>query len=199
MYSIASLLDPSADEIVRALWERFEEHCGLTGIKITPLPHFSWLGAEAYHLDAVEPLLTEQAAKMKPFTVQTAGLGMFTGPRPVVYIALVKNETLLDVHKALWESLRPHAEIPNGFYDPNRWMPHITLAFREIDPERLGCAVADIAFQKVDFKFTVDHFAVIYQANGNAGLHSRIAFGNGAVLEGGNSENSGIASRFTKR
>lgn len=193
MYSIASLLDPASDQTVHALWERFEEHCGLTGIKLAPLPHFSWQGADAYHLDEVEKLLSEQAGKMEPFIVQAAGLGMFTGPRPVIYIALVKNETLLRVHKMLWDCLRPHAQTPNGYYDPNRWMPHITLAFREIDPDRLGCAIADIAFRKVEFKITVDHFAVIYQENGSSGLHSQIVFGNGTLLEGGTSESSSIS------
>lgn len=199
MYSIASLLDPAADQTVRALWERFEEHCGLTGIKITPMPHFSWMGAEAYQLNAVENLLAEKAAKMQPFSVQAAGLGMFTGARPVIYIAVVKNKTLLMAHSELWEALKPYATIPNGYYDPNRWMPHITLAFRELDPERLGCAIADMAFNKVEFKITVDHFAIIYQANGNAGLHSRFAFGEGNLIEGEKHENTGIASGFTKR
>jgi hypothetical protein len=97
----------------------------------------------------------------------------------------------------LWERIRPHALAPNGYYHPSRWMPHITLAFHEADPDRLGCAVEDIAFQRIEFKIVVDHFAVIYQSEGKAGLHSRSPFGTYPSFERGNSEfpdfSSGLA------
>jgi 2'-5' RNA ligase len=188
MYAIASLLDPISDKIVRDLWNRFEFNCGLTGIKITPLPHFSWMGAEEYQLGLVEGILEEEARRLNPFTVRAVGLGMFTGVRPVVYISLVKNEIMLRTNTLLWERLRPYTFGPNGYYHPTRWMPHITLAFHEADPDRLGCAVEDIAFQRIEFEIVVDHFAIIYQTEGNAGLHSQTAFGVTNSLERGNSE-----------
>jgi 2'-5' RNA ligase len=177
MYAIASLLDPTADMNVRMLWERFEEHCGLSGIRTVPLPHFSWQGADSYQFEPVEEALEALAKETEPFTVTCSGLGIFTGAQPVVYLALVKDKTLLDVHNQLWERIRPFAIAPNMYYDPQHWVPHITLAFKEVEPERLGCAVADIAFQRIRLTIQVDHFALIYQSTGqSSGLHSRFGF-----------------------
>lgn len=194
MYAVASLLDPVSDQLVRDLWNRFEFNCGLTGIKISPLPHFSWMAAEGYQLGPVERILEEEARRLPPFIVRAVGLGMFTGVRPVVYISLVKDETLLRMNMLLWERLRPYAKGLNGYYHPSRWMPHITLAFHEVDPDRLACAVEDIAFQRIDFQILVDHFAVIYQTEGNEGLHSRSPFGVDWTFERGSSEYPDLSS-----
>jgi 2'-5' RNA ligase len=177
MYAIASLLDLRSEQIVKELWERFEENCGLVGVKVAPLPHFSWQGADSYQMEPVEETLAEISAQLMPFHVRTAGLGIFTGPLPVVYIPLVKDEQLLNIHKMLWERLRPYAVVPNPYYDPSHWMPHITLAIRELEPERLACAVADIARLRIEFDIVVDHTAIIYQTGGKAGMKSTFKFG----------------------
>lgn len=179
MYAIVSLLDEVSDQFVRQVWSRFEAACGLTGVQMAPLPHFSWQGAEFYQLEQAEQALAAQARQMQPFTVRADGLGVFTGPQPVIYIALVKGEALLKAHQSLWECLSPYTVNPNIYYQPARWIPHITLALHEADAGKLGCAIADVAFQKVEFQFQVDHFAVLYQAEGQAGLHRRFPFGAG--------------------
>ena len=179
MYAIATLLIPPAEQAVRSLWTRFEETCGLAGVRVMPLPHFSWVGADTYQEGPIEQALEQLARCTSPFVVHTAGLGIFTGPQPVVYISLVKDEPLLNLHKLLWEQTLPCAVAPNMYYHPSRWVPHITLALREGDPARLGCAVSDIAFQRIDLEIVVDHFSVIYLNDGNAGQQSRFSFGTG--------------------
>lgn len=176
MYAIASLLDPESDAIVRRLWQRFEEHCGLLGIRNTPIPHFSWQGADRYQFEQVETVLQTLSQEIQPFTVNVSGIGIFTGLQPVIYLALIKDSTLLNIHRQIWERVLPYAVKPNLYYDPRSWVPHITLAFKEVDQDRLGCAVADIANQHVNLQILVDHFALIYQAGGDSGLHSRFGF-----------------------
>ncbi|NLG96822.1 MAG: 2'-5' RNA ligase family protein [Chloroflexi bacterium] len=176
MYAIASLLDPVSDQTVRGLWERFEQNCGLSGVRATPFPHFSWMGADSFLFEPVEQILAEIASQTDPFIVYTAGLGIFTGPQPVVYIALEKSEQLLQLSRKIWNSIRPFAVVPNGHYQPDRWVPHITLAYREFEAAGLGCAIADIAFQQIELEIMVDHIAVIYQTEGVAGLKSRFDF-----------------------
>jgi 2'-5' RNA ligase len=177
MYSIASLLDPSSDQAVRSIWARFENECGLTGIKVTPLPHFSWQSADAYQVEPVGDALAKIAETMEPFSTLVTGLGIFTGPQPVIYLPIVKNPMLVDIHQILWDQLRPFAVVPNLHYDPERWLAHITLAYHETDPQRLGCAVVEAAMQPLSFEIYVDHFAILFQTDGRAGLHSRFEFG----------------------
>jgi 2'-5' RNA ligase len=195
MYAIASLLDPNSDAIIRSVWERFEAHCGLTGIRSTPLPHFSWQGAEGYQVEAVETELAKAAETVEPFFVHASGIGLFTGVRPVVYVALAKSQRMLTVHQMLWERINPLAMSPNDYYAPARWIPHITLAFRELDVDRLACAVEVIAFEKIEFEIRVDNLALIYTANGKAGLHCQKTL-SVHLDEGGRNEFSTVTSRF---
>jgi 2'-5' RNA ligase len=176
MYAIASLLDPISDMQVRALWERFELSCGMTGIRVTPVPHLSWLSAEEYQLEPVEMILHQMAEEMSPFILRTAGLGIFTGRQPVVYIVLVKDERLLKMHKHLWELTLPYASRPNLYYNPDQWIPHITLANYELDPGRLGCAVEQMAFEEVGFEILFQDFTLLFRKEGAAGLHSSFKF-----------------------
>jgi 2'-5' RNA ligase len=176
MYAIASMLDPNADVLVRRLWTRFESHCGLTGIRLTPLPHFSWQGAQEYQLEHVETILNRAAVQISPFVVRTAGLGIFTGRQPVVYIALVKDERLLNIHKMLWEQIWPYAALPNIYYDPSQWIPHITLANYDLDPGALGCAVETTAFEEIGFEILVQDFSILFRTDGAAGLQSSFRF-----------------------
>jgi 2'-5' RNA ligase len=177
MYSIASLLDPSSDQAVRSIWARFENECGLTGIKVTPLPHFSWQSADAYQVEPVADVLAEIAEATQPFSVHVSGLGIFTGAQPIIYLPIVKSPSFVKIHQILWDRLRPFAVVPNLYYDPDRWLAHITLAYHETDPQRLGCAVVEAAMKSLSFEIYVDHFAILYQTDGKAGLHSRFEFG----------------------
>jgi 2'-5' RNA ligase len=173
MYAIVSLLDPETDHIIRTVWKRFEEECGLTGIQRMDLPHFSWVVADSYHFDAVEEILEKVTREMPPIAVRSAGLGIFTGPSPVVYISLVKDTVLLNWHNVLWEKTKPHAVMPNALYHPASWVPHITLAYHESNPQQLGCAIQEIVYTPLNLEFTVHNLSLVYQTLGQDGIHKQ--------------------------
>jgi hypothetical protein len=50
MYAIISELDQSSSVVVKNLWARLRDACGLREIYNLPTPHFSWLVAEALDL-----------------------------------------------------------------------------------------------------------------------------------------------------
>lgn len=178
MYAIASLPDPITEQAIRRLWDRFEQNCGITRATISPLPHFTWMGAEDYALEPLEDVLAEIARQIKPFSVLTSGLGIFTGLLPIVYVALVKDALLLDIQQLIWEKALQYSVDPNPHYQPRRWIPHITLAHK-VDPIRLGCAIGDLAFQPIEHEILVDHFAIIYYLNHQGGIYTRFRLGTG--------------------
>ena len=184
MYAIASLLDPSTSEIIQSIWKRFEANCGLTGILAMPIPHISWVGAESFHFPDLERCLQVVADEMQSsIQLHTAGIGIFTGSYPVVYVSVVKDSGLINLHQKIWDCAHPYAVGPNPYYGPTRWMPHITLALRDFDVDRLGCAVADIANQQIEFDFEIDHLAIIHNTPGQEGIHNLFSFQNGEKNE----------------
>jgi hypothetical protein len=94
MYAIVSLLDEHHYNRIENLWHDLEVECGLSGVTLTPLPHFSWHIANEYDYRRLEASLQELAANTQPFSVRTTGLGLFTGASPVLFIPIVKDSTL---------------------------------------------------------------------------------------------------------
>lgn len=178
MHGIITLLDPTHYSKVENVWQDLEQHCGLRGVRITPIPHFSWQIAEEYDLQTIRPILREICASTTPFTVLTTGLGIFSGMVPVIYIPVVKNTPLIQLHIALWQATLPVGQSRSPYYSPEMWMPHITLAYGDVNPENLGCAMSRLAFNDYNWKIPVDHLSLVYQPEGQAGsLRMRFDFG----------------------
>jgi 2'-5' RNA ligase len=166
MNGIASLLDKPATERVESLWQELETRCGLVGVKITPFPHFSWQVTEGYDLPHLEKTLREIARQTRPFTVRTAGLGLFTGENPIVYIPIVKQESLMRFHETLWKRTKTIAVRPALHYSPDLWIPHITLAYNDVRRDNLDCALQTLAFQSFDWEIQIDNLISTDQTDG---------------------------------
>jgi 2'-5' RNA ligase len=177
MNGIASLLDTPATERVKRLWQELEVRCGLTGVKITPFPHFSWQVAEGYDIPALETVLQEIVRETKPFRVRTTGLGLFTGDSPIIYIPLVKDRELLEFHARLWDATRSSVISAHPYYSPEAWVPHITLAYGDVNADNLGCAMHFLAAQSFDWEIQVDNLVFIAQSEGATVEACRYHFG----------------------
>jgi 2'-5' RNA ligase len=176
MIAIASLLNMYANQQVQRMWDLLDANCGLSEMKLTPLPHFTWQSAENYKLDITETNLRRITSRFKPFVVLTAGVGIFTGPMPVLYVALVKTQIMVDIHQMLWNELTPFGTLVNEYYSPTRWMPHITLAIRDITPENLACAMEGMLYYPFEMEVVVDNLSVIYQVGDYDGVKVKFNF-----------------------
>jgi 2'-5' RNA ligase len=172
MHGIVSLLSEPHYSKVEQLWRELELDCGLQDIKLTPIPHFSWQVARDYDLDLLRPVLKDIAAVARPFRVRTAGLGMFSGPKPVVFINVVKTDEMLHLHKLVWESTRQCAHDISPYYAPQSWIPHITLAHNDLPWPAMSCAIQKLVFQTFDWEILVSSISVISQAEGLVGEES---------------------------
>jgi 2'-5' RNA ligase len=181
MYAVVSLLDEQHERCIGDLWRELESECGLAGIMLTPLPHFTLHIAAEYDFKPLETGLAEFAIRSQPFTVQTTGLGIFSGASPVIFIPVIKTAALANFHRQIWELAQPMAVGPSAHYGPESWVPHITLAYGDVDPEKMGCAMEKLAFQTFSWTIHIDHLAVVYQLGGQVGrLQNKFMFGGDA-------------------
>jgi 2'-5' RNA ligase len=176
MIAIASLLNIQANQQVQHMWDLLDVNCGLSEMKLTPLPHFTWQSAENYPLDFTEAAIRSMASSFTPFIVLTAGIGIFTGPTPVLYLALVKTQTMVNIHQMLWNELSPSGHLVNEYYAPTRWVPHITLAIRDITPQNLACAMEGLLYYPFEMEIVVNNLAVIYQVGDYDGIKVKYNF-----------------------
>ena len=169
MEAVVSLLEATAYSRIEAMWRVLELKCGLRGIKITPLPHFSWHVAEEYDPALVGVTLEAMIGRSHPFTVQTSGLGIFTGQDPVLYLLITKTEKLMRIHKALSKRIEPLAKDSSAFYAPDIWVPHITLAHGDVNKQSLLCALEELAFIPFNWEIKIDNLALVGQSGDKIG------------------------------
>jgi hypothetical protein len=174
MFGIVTVLEPSDAVKVQSVWKALEAECGLVGIKATPIPHFSWQVSENYDWLKLEPILVELAQKTAAFQVRTAGIGVFTGSNPIIYLALVKEANFLHIHQWLCDHVSLAGMNFNPYYLPTAWMPHITLAYADVDHEKIKCAIDYLGFIDFEWDLLVSNFALVGQPQGFIDLKSHI-------------------------
>jgi len=163
MYAIISEIDSKAGIIVKDLWGRLREACGLMAIYELPTPHLTWMVAEAFDVPVVEALIADITAITDEFTTYVFGFGIFSGERPVFYLPLVKSQAMFALHSQIWRQTLSYSHRPNQYYSPSHWLPHITLAINDITQESLACALESVAFEPVEIRITVDNLIVVAQ------------------------------------
>jgi 2'-5' RNA ligase len=177
MFAIATILDPTADQQTKFLWDWLELNCGLSGIRVTPLPHFTWLSAPEYDFSRMEDYLRAYARRATPFKVKGSGLGLFSGEEPVLYIPLAKNDSIIGIHRNLWKEVEKDKDLLNQNYSPEIWIPHITLANNDVNKESLSCSIPELALRQIELDVMVDNLSIIYKLDDQVGIKSRFEFG----------------------
>jgi 2'-5' RNA ligase len=169
MHGLVSILPPPYYQQVEALWQELAEEHHLHGIRVTPYPHFSWQIAQEYDFDLLEKIVRDIAASTPPFVVNTTGIGLFTGYRPVIFIPVVKTAAMIALHARIWKRAQPASQKLSPYYRPTAWMPHISLAYEDIDPENIAAIMQKLAFRSFDWEMTIDNISLIYEPDGKTG------------------------------
>jgi len=169
MHGLVSLLPGPQYQMVQAIWERLADEQGLLGIRVTPYPHFSWQISSHYDFERLEAAINRIARATSPLRVRTAGLGIFSGPKPVIFVSVVKDLPLMNLHASIWRSVLPVAQGLSPYYAPEAWMPHISLAYEDIDPDNIAPVIQSLAFQTFAWDMTIDNIALIYEPEGQIG------------------------------
>ncbi len=174
--AVVSLLDADHEMAVRRIWDRLAGHGLEADLWVTPIPHITYHVAGAYPDNMVENL-SLVAGETRPFRIRTAGLGMFPGESPVIYLSVVRSETVDQVHGRIWESMEHTADGVNNLYSPPLWVPHITIG----QVRGLGSATVDALTTVVSdlgpWEINLAELAVIEGAGPDARTRARIPFG----------------------
>jgi 2'-5' RNA ligase len=178
--AVVSLLDPVHTAKVERIWDDLRKHLGLSGVLVTPWPHFSYQVATGYSNRAeLEALLQQFAAQTAPFAIRTSGLGSFPEPFPVVYVAVAKNPALAALHASLWSRVDPLANGGVPYYRPDRWTPHITLAHGDTRTEtplnrsEVGGIMKRLENRDFSWEVSIDNVALIWDRDGTEELSRR--------------------------
>lgn len=139
MPGVISLLPSPYAERIEALWQAMHERFGVPLGYPGAVPHITFhLGAHDVAADAAT-VVEAVAARTAPFTIVTSGLGVFGGPVPVIHLAVARSAPVASLAADLDASLAA-AGFPttDPYFHQDRWMPHITIAHRNLAGIQLG-------------------------------------------------------------
>lgn len=163
MHGVVSLLDEQHYEQVEQLWSELESTFRVHKLCNTPFPHFSYHVAQHYDLNKLESILRKTAAVMQPFRVRTSGLAVFTGDHPVLYVPIVRTSSLSAYHQTIYEAVAQAGDGEIAYYQPEQWVPHITLANGEALRPLLPDIMRLISTRDFMWDVRVSNLALIYQ------------------------------------
>jgi len=181
MHGIVSLLDSKQNQLVEEIWAELEREFSVQGVYITPYPHFSYHVAQAYDIDKIAPVLQRITSNITTFNVKTGGLGVFTGTSPVLYIPVVRSLELTQLHEELWQEISPVSSGVQEYYNPDQWMPHITIGFGDISKDKLSQMISLLAERDFNWEITVNNIALIYDTGTKQEMKSRFDITNEPV------------------
>ena len=93
------------------------------------IPHLSFQPVARGPTPALIEDLKALADEWSPVPIRLGGLGVFEEPRPVLYITVVRSPRLEALQQAVTLRLADHGHRPDPLYQPEAWVPHVTLAF----------------------------------------------------------------------
>ncbi len=132
------LFDPQAEALIRGLWQRISD-AGYPSSRDADgyRPHLTLAVSDAplFDVDGCRARLAELAQSWHAFPIQLNHLGLFQSMENVVFLGVVPSQNLLDLHRAAFGLCQRQATDWRGYYAPDRWTPHVTLAF-DLTPEQ---------------------------------------------------------------
>jgi 2'-5' RNA ligase len=174
VYAFASFLDGAHAGNVAALRRELEDRCAYRGIPGSIPPHFTWQAAESYDWPVFMAAVQRIAARHLVFPIQTAGVGMFTGENPQIYLSIVRTRHLDGIHQLLWDKILPCSLGANLDYAPSAWVPHISLVAAGISPANLACGLELLIRREFSWEISVDNFVLLENPwESTAGIRER--------------------------
>jgi 2'-5' RNA ligase len=109
--------------------------------------------------DGAEAVVERVARETAPFAVYTAGLGVFPGP--VLHLTVARAPAAAELAVRLERELAA-AGFPSTdpYFTPDRWMPHITLAHRNLEGVELGPLLAWLVAQDLAWEIPLESLSI---------------------------------------
>ncbi|MCC9165492.1 2'-5' RNA ligase family protein [Pontibacter harenae] len=161
MIAITSLLDRVHSDRVLELINQLETNFGLKGVKITPYPHLTLMMAEVPDIEEMKTYLDQVCFETAPFSIRTTGLGIFPGETPVIFIPVLRTAQLNQLHARLHRDIAEMSSEMGVYYNPNLWLPHITLALGDTSPEVLGPILTFLGQYNFNWEIKLDNLTLL--------------------------------------
>ena len=177
MQAIVSALDDPHREMVENIWGELKAVFGLQGVVGNTQPHVTYHVAESYDAARIGDALAGVARAMRPFAIETHGLGVFRGDETVLYLHVSPSLPLAAMHGAVWDAATPIATGPKPVYGAATWVPHITLASGDLNADALPLALQFLNRRVYRWTIAITNVCLIEDTNSAPAAWQRFELG----------------------
>ncbi|WP_158290457.1 2'-5' RNA ligase family protein [Halobacillus salinus] len=135
---LATLLTGKGKQKVLEFWDVFEEEYNSVGVQSFDYPNLGFQGGSCKDINSLIEDLIELCKKVRSFEFETHGIGYFEDTANVVYLSVDKNPNLKELHNDLNSLMKRHCDNIFKLYEPDNWVPHITLAMQDLSDDDLN-------------------------------------------------------------
>ena len=127
---------------------------------ITLIPPFRWPQSGENQLIQG---LDDFSGRENKFPLYLEGYGAF--PPRVIYVNVIPNENLFQLHKKILEYFKDTFKLPGSGTKRNSFSPHVTVAFKDLQKKDFTDAWTEFRDKKINFNFLAEGL-IIFKHNG---------------------------------
>lgn len=127
-YAVEMFLDGNTSKEIENYWFRFKE-LGISDYLITvgSRPHISIGVYRDMDIDPVLGTLSGICKEFRRIPVRFSSVGIFTSPKPCIFLSPVVTEQLTKTHNSVWTLLGGQDCSGYDFYKKDQWVPHCAV------------------------------------------------------------------------
>ena len=159
-FFIALLPPASMQDEVRQIQYDFRDRYSAQ-VTLNSPPHITLIPPFELSRDRLEPLQIELerfAKTRSPFTINLSGFAAF--PPRVIYLNVLSNPILPNLYVDMAATLANNLDIHDP-YASRPFVPHMTVAFRDLTPENFEQAWAEFSDRQIKFEFEVINLTLL--------------------------------------
>ena len=142
---VLSILEGDALIEARRLWKLFEVEYASRGVQTFAHPNLTFQAGVCDDVDSLGQALIALSQRVLPFEITIDGLTFFPSPSRVAYLRVTPTAALRQIHRAVSEILAAHCTELFHNYQPENWVPHVTVAMGDLTDENRARATRDLA------------------------------------------------------
>lgn len=171
---LATLLTGQGKQKVLEFWNVFEEEYNSVGVQSFDYPNLGFQGGSCEDINSLIEDLKVLCKKVRSFEFETQGIGYFVDTSNVVYLSVDKKHNLKELHNDLNILMKRHCDKTFKLYEPDNWVPHITLAMQDLSDEDLNEFKSEYTSLQ-NFTQEINNIALVeFKTNGNVDLLEKI-------------------------
>lgn len=176
---VVSILEGETYAETKRMWRLFERKYGSKAIQNFPHPHVSFQGGLSENLKILVLKIDDLSSKINPFPVTIEGIDTFERPKRVIFLPVKRTKILRSIHKKIDELLQEYCSWTFRYYTPQNWIPHVTLAQRDITPTNFRNAKRYLENRRFNYELTIHNICLVrwYDQDRKIKIHKKYVLG----------------------